>query len=176
MPPLWNTWTIPKRTNDDMNLTVYTVGAISGLGYEECVNQFNVRADRLRKMGYDVLHPLLGKSILRNETKLRAQGYNCPISCNHAITMTDFWRVDKADILFVDLTNAQVNVSIGSVAEMSRGFAKGKMIVTVMQEENIHRHAFVIEMSSVVFTTLDEAYEYFEYYADALDRNRKEKK
>ena len=155
-----------------MNLTVYTVGAISGLGYDECVRQFDVRIARLKEMGYDVLYPMLGKCYLRNETSMRAEGYpDEPLSCNHAIVKADFWRVDKADVLFVDLTNATDRVSIGSVAEMSRGYALGKLVVTVMQKENVHRHAFVIEMSSIIFETLDEAYAYFENYREAL-RNK----
>ena len=156
-----------------MNLTVYTVGAISGLGYDECVKEFNVRIDKLNAMGYDVLYPMLGKQYLRNETNLRAEGYeNIPISTNHAITRVDFWRVDKADILFVDFTNAKDKVSIGSVAEMSRGYYLGKLIVTVMQKENVHRHAFVTEMSSIVFETLDEAYAYFENYKELLKKDK----
>jgi hypothetical protein len=152
-----------------MNLKVYTVGAISGLSYEECVKQFDVRIARLKEMGYDVFYPMLGKSFLRNETSLRAEGYpDCPLSCNHAIVRVDFWRVDMADILFVDFTNATDRVSIGSVAEMSRGYDRGKLIVTVMQKENVHRHAFVMEMSSVVFETLEEAYEYFGTYMEMM--------
>lgn len=154
-----------------MNLKVYTVGAISGLSYEECVKQFDVRIAKLREMGYDVFYPMLGKSYLRNETNLRAEGYpNCPLSCNHAIVRVDFWRVDMADILFVDFTNAQERVSIGSVAEMSRGYMQNKLIVTVMQKENVHRHAFVVEMSSVVFETLEEAYDYLATYRELMSQ------
>lgn len=152
-----------------MKLTVYTVGAISGLGYDECVKQFDVRIDKLREIGYDVLYPMLGKGYLRNETCLRAEGYpEMPCSGNHAIVQVDFWRVDKADILFVDFTNAVDRVSIGSVAEMSRGFVKGKLIITVMQKENIHRHAFVLEMSSIIFETIEEAFAYLSEYKDTL--------
>jgi hypothetical protein len=79
--------------------------------------------------------------------------------------------VDKADILYVDFTNAVDRVSIGSVAEMSRGYAQNKLIVTVMQKQNIHRHAFVLEMSSVVFETTDEAEAYLEKYKELMEIN-----
>jgi hypothetical protein len=155
-----------------MDLVVYTVGAISGLPYEECAQQFNKRIEKLKNFGYSVLYPLLGKGYLRNELKLRAEGYeNQPLSTNHSITRTDFWRVDKADILYVDFTNAVDRVSIGSVAEMSRGYAQNKLIVTVMQKQNIHRHAFVLEMSSVVFETTDEAEAYLEKYKELMEIN-----
>jgi hypothetical protein len=142
------------------------------LPYEECAQQFNKRIEKLKNFGYSVLYPLLGKGYLRNELKLRAEGYeNQPLSTNHSITRTDFWRVDKADILYVDFTNAVDRVSIGSVAEMSRGYAQNKLIVTVMQKQNIHRHAFVLEMSSVVFETTDEAEAYLEKYKELMEIN-----
>ena len=154
-----------------MDLTVYTVGPISGLSYDECVEHFNVRKDKLKAWGYDVLHPMLGKEFLRNELSVKSVGYdNQPICTNHAIVQVDFWRVDQADILFVDFTKAADRVSIGSVAEMSRGFQQGKLIITVMPKENIHQHAFVIEMSSIIFETLDEAFIYFERYKDTLGK------
>ena len=154
-----------------MNLCIYTVGAISGLSYDNCVKEFNIRVKKLEDMGYDVLYPMLAKDYLRNELNLRAEGYpDNPISTNHAIVRTDFWRVDKADILFVDFTNAVDRVSIGSVAEMSRGYAQNKLIVTVMQKDNIHRHAFVTEMSSIIFETLDEAFKYFVFYKTLIQK------
>ena len=151
-----------------MQLKVYTVGAISGLSYDECVKQFKERVKKLDEMGYAVFYPMLAKNYLRNEKSLRAEGYDNPLSTNHAIVRADFWRVDQSDILLVDFTNAKERVSIGSVAEMSRGYAGGKLVITVMQKENVHRHAFVLEMSSIVFETNDEAFEYLKYYKELM--------
>jgi nucleoside 2-deoxyribosyltransferase len=156
-----------------MNLTVYTIGAISGLSYEECIKQFNKRIEKLKEIGFSVLYPMLGKEHLRNELKLKAEGYeNKPISTNHAIVKADFWRVDKADILYVDFSNAVERVSIGSISEISRGYAKDKLIITVMQKENIHRHAFILEMSSIVFETTDEAENYLGQYKELLNKEK----
>jgi len=42
------------------------------------------------------------------------------------------------------------------------------MIVTVMQDDNIHQHAFIIEMSSIIFKTVEDALIYFENYKEIL--------
>ena len=149
-------------------LTVYTVGAIAGLTYDECFAAFNERVEKLRLMGYTVLHPIYDIEILKGEAILKSEGMSSPELCNHAITMTDFWYVDNADILFVDFTNATERPSIGSVAEISRAYAKGKLIVTVMQKQNIHRHAFILEMSSVVYESMEDAYAYFERKIESI--------
>jgi hypothetical protein len=114
-------------------------------------------------MGYNVFHPWIGKDNLRNELSVRSVGYDDnPITTNKAIRSVDFWRVDQSDILFPDFTRCKDVASIGTVAEMSRAYDRGKLIVTVLPEDNIHRHAFVLEMSSVVFETIEEAYTYFQ--------------
>jgi len=137
--------------------TIYLAGPISGLSYDDAVNVFVDRSIELRGMGYNVIHPMLGKEYLRNELKLKEHGYKNPQSTNHAIVQTDFWRVDRADILYVDLTLGKERTSIGTVAEMSRAFAKNKLVVTVLPKENIHRHAFILEMSSLIFETTEDA-------------------
>lgn len=142
-----------------MERTIYLIGPITGLSYDDATSHFTDRAKLLP--GYDILQPMLGKEYLRNETELKAVGYeDFPISTNHAITLSDFWRVDQADILFADFTKAKDKVSIGTVAEISRGFAKGKLIITVLPDNNIHNHAFILEMSTVVFKTVEEGIDY----------------
>jgi nucleoside 2-deoxyribosyltransferase len=148
-------------------LTVYTVGAITGLSYNECVSQFNKRVERLEEMNFKVFTPMLGKAHLRNEKELKPMGYEGePISTNHAIVQTDFWRVDNSDIILVDFTNARDRVSIGSVSEISRAFAKDKLVITVMGDKNIHQHCFILEMSSIIFKTNEDAYKYLKHYKE----------
>lgn len=139
--------------------TIYLAGPISGLSYDDAITHFIERANKLSN--YDILHPMLGKEHLRSELELKAQGYGNPISTNHAILFADFWRVDQCDILFIDLTKGKDRVSIGTVAEMSRAFAKNKLIITVLPDDNIHNHAFILEMSTIIFKTTDEAINYF---------------
>lgn len=144
-----------------MKLTVYTIGAITGLSYDECFNQFDTRVKKLKSMGFDVIYPILGEGKSRNVVELEWDKQPTDsIDSNHTIVKSDFWRVDNADILFADFTNSPNRISIGSVAEISRGYAKDKLIITVMQKNNIHRHAFIQEMSTIIFETTDEAYDY----------------
>lgn len=140
--------------------TIYTVGPITGLSYDECVEHFQNRVKIFTDMGYNVLCLMTGKGFLRNELKFKSHGYkNNPVTTNHAIVQIDFWRVDNADIIHVDFTKAKTP-SIGSIAEMSRAFYQGKLIITVLPEGNVHEHCFILEMSSLIFKTLDESYNY----------------
>lgn len=138
---------------------IYLAGPISGLSYDEVTDFFTSKYEKLKDF-YDITHPMLGKDYLRNELEFKAHGYGNPISTNHSITLTDFWRVDQSDILFIDFSSGVDRVSIGGVAEMSRAFAKNKLIITVLPDNNIHNHAFILEMSTTIFKTNEEAIDY----------------
>lgn len=143
-------------------LTVYCVGGVSGHSYDAIKECFGKRSERLTQMGYNVLHPWIAQEHLRNELSLRSVGYDHnPVTTNKAIRATDFWRVDQCDILFPDFTRCKDRVSVGTVSEMSRAYAKDKLIITVLPKENIHNHAFILEMSGVIFEDIESAYDYF---------------
>ena len=151
------------------DLTIYTVGPITGLTYDECVEHFQRRVKAFRSIGYRVFHPILGKGFLRNDARLKAHGYkDNPVTTNHAIVQADFWRVDNADILHVDFTKADKKASIGSISEMSRAFFQNKLIITVLPDDNVHLHAFVLEMSSIIFKTYQESLDYLKLYYDEI--------
>lgn len=141
-------------------MTIYLAGPISGKGYEEVVENYKDMTRRLRHMGYETLCPMAGKSYLRNETDFQAHGFKYPVSTNHAIFERDKWMIEQCDILFCDLNTAWEKVSIGSVMELAWASMLGKHTLVVMQEENIHRHAFVLEAADIVFTTVVDALKY----------------
>jgi len=141
--------------------SIYCAGPISGQGYDEVVGYYKKIVGKLSKMGFDVLYPMCGKSYLRNEIEFKAEGYEHPLSTNHAILRRDRWMIEKADVIYVNLVRGAERVSIGTVAEMGMAHALGgKHVVTVLPDDNIHNHSFVLEMSDVVFKTEDEAEEY----------------
>lgn len=147
-------------------LTIYCIGGVSGHSYDAIKECFEKRSERLTKMGYNVLHPWIAQEHLRNELSLRSVGYDDnPVTTNKAICATDFWRVDQCDILFPDFTRCKERVSIGSVSEMSRAYAKEKLIISVLPKDNIHNHAFILEMSGVIFEEIEDAYNYFSMLA-----------
>lgn len=142
-------------------MKVYIAGKISGYSYDEVVNYFKQTADRLEKIGYETMHPMLGKSALRTEIAMKSEGYGNPESTNHAIIERDRWMVENSDIILCDLTMAN-RVSIGSVMELAWAEYLHKLVIVVMENSNIHRHAFVLEAADVIFETIEEAFVYLE--------------
>ena len=141
-------------------LNIYLAGSISGLSYDAVVAYFLQAKEELEVDGYFVLHPMTGKAYLRNELEFKAEGYKNPISTNRAIRGRDHWMVKTCDVIYVNLLQSGERVSIGSVCEISWACEMGKHIIIVMQKDNIHRHAFLLDMADVVFETHEEAVQY----------------
>jgi nucleoside 2-deoxyribosyltransferase len=142
-------------------MKIYLAGPISGLSYNEVVSRYTAAKITLEAAGYTVYHPMTGKTHLRNELEFKAKNYNnSPISTNHAIIERDHWMVDQVDMVLADLTNGVSRVSIGTCFELAWAAAQGKHTIVVMQENNIHQHAFVIEAADIIFETLEEATSY----------------
>lgn len=141
-------------------MTIYLAGPISGKGYDEVVDKYKEVSPILIHMGYKVLCPMVGKKHLRNETDFQAHGFKYPVSSNHAIFERDKWMVDQCDIVLCDLSPSGDRVSIGSIMELAWASMLGKHTLVVMQEGNIHRHAFVIEAADIVFEVRDDALKY----------------
>lgn len=105
---------------------------------------------------------MTGKSYLRNEIEFKAHGYaDNPPSTNHAIFERDKWMVSTCDIVFVDLIGTK-SISIGCIMELAMGALLGKHTVVAMEEDNPHRHAFVLEAADIVYPNLVEALYYME--------------
>lgn len=141
-------------------MTIYLAGPITGLSYEEVVSRIERLQKELKKAGYDVIHPMIGKKCLQNETKFKPSGYTHPITSDHSIVRRDHWMVINSDILFLDFTQGKSNVSIGSICELAWAYHNNVYTVVVLPKDNVHNHAFVKEMSDVIFTNIDEAIEY----------------
>jgi nucleoside 2-deoxyribosyltransferase len=145
---------------------IYLAGPISGNAYENVMRYFTGMTDYLQELGFDVIHPMLGKDALRTEIKLKAHGYGNPESTNHAIVERDQWMVSQADIILCNLLEATI-VSIGSVMELAWAHHLGKHTIVMMGKDNIHRHAFILEAADIVFENQSDALKYLERIADA---------
>jgi nucleoside 2-deoxyribosyltransferase len=143
-------------------MKIYLVGPLTGLSYTEAFENIEKRKSRLEKAGYTVIHPLLGKEYLKDEKLLKAGGYSQPLSTNHAIFSRDKWMVQSADIVLADLTPGRSKVSVGSMFELAWASYLHKHVIVVMDEANIHNHAFVKESASSIFDNLNVALEYLE--------------
>ena len=150
-------------------MKIYLAGPISGKSYDEVVNLYNEKIDIFTKMGYSVLCPMRGKSYLRNELEFKDHGYsNFPVSTNHAIFERDKWMVQTSDIVFADLLNSGERVSIGTVMELAWASYLGKHTIILLPENNIHRHAFVLESADIIFENISDALKYFK---DLINNN-----
>jgi len=140
-------------------LKIYVAHPINGLSYNEVVSYYKDIGKKLRQMGYEVYHPMVGKSFLRTEKKFRSD-YSHPIATNHAVKERDKWMVKHVDVLLVDFTNAR-GVSIGCVSELAWADDTPTIhTVVVLPKGNIHDHAFVKEMADVLFESREEALDY----------------
>ena len=142
-------------------MRIYIARPISGCSYEEVVQYYQTTADRLRAIGYEVFHAMCAKTYLQSEKDFKAEGYEFPLSTDHAIVERDRWMTEMADIIFVNLSDCK-RVSIGTMFEMAWAHQLGKHSVVVMEKDNIHRHSFVLEASDVLYETYSEALDYLE--------------
>lgn len=144
-------------------MKIYTAGPISGQSYDQVMKRYQEQVQTLSVMGYEVLCPMTGKTYLRNELKFRASGYEQhPVSTNHAIKERDKWMVKSVDIVLVDFTQCNGFVSIGSCMELAWADDYDKHTLVIMEKENIHQHAFVLECADIVFPTISDAYKYLD--------------
>lgn len=140
-------------------MKIYIAGAISGQSGEDVISYFGNTKSLLTGMGYQVFSPMTGRDHFRNEIRLKSHGHDNPISTNHAIIERDCWMVSQCDILYCNLTMAEI-VSIGSTMELAWGHILRKHTVLAMQKDNIHQHAFILEAADIIFEEHDDAISY----------------
>jgi len=140
-------------------MKIYCAHPICGLQAEEIIKYYDEVVERLSDFGYEVFHPIVEKGYMRNEVKFKAEGFGDPVSTNHAISERDKWMVMNCDILFLNLLGTKT-ISIGCVMELAWAQILNKHTIVVMEKDNIHRHAFVLEAADVVFEDYDDAIEY----------------
>jgi len=143
-------------------IKIYCGHAISGRPKAEIVEYYKRAVHDLKCMGYDVYHPVIEVELVRNEMEDRAnkRAYN-PMASNHSIKERDKWMVKTSDVVFMDFTGATM-ASIGCTSETAWGDAWDKHVVVVMEKDNIHQHAFILEMADVVLETYEDAMKYLE--------------
>jgi nucleoside 2-deoxyribosyltransferase len=144
------------------NFTIYLAGPITGKGYEEVVSSYAEKTTYFEAIGYNVLCPMTGKSYLRNEIEFKSENYKFPVSTNHAIFERDMWMVSNCDIILADLSNSGERVSIGTMMELAWASLLHKHSVIILPENNVHRHAFVLESGDIIFEAYEEAKKYLE--------------
>lgn len=145
---------------------IYCVHPISGSTPEEVFNYYDTTLKRLTEMGFDVLTPMFGKGEIRTAEKyvFQAKNHEGPVTNKHAIFGRDRWMVKQADIIYANFLGAK-KASIGGCFELCWANDEHKQIVLVMDRDNIHQHAFVLEAATIIFETEEEAFAYLEKIA-----------
>jgi len=144
-------------------MKIYISRPISGCSYDDVVSWYEDTAKELRASGYDILMPMTGKKSLRTEIKFKSHGYGNPTSTNHAIFERDKWMTENCDIFITYLTSADI-VSIGSMMELAWASLLGKHTIVIIGEENIHKHAFVLEAADIVLPDYESAMDYLKTF------------
>ena len=140
-------------------LKIYLARPITGCSFDEVSSYYEETRDILREMGYDPIIAMCGKSYFKDEQNFKAEGYKQPLSTDHAIFQRDKWMTHQCDVLLANLIGA-TKVSIGTCFEISWANYLGKHIVLVMEENNIHQHAFVKEAATVIYNNFQDALDY----------------
>jgi len=140
-------------------MKIYVAGSITGKTPDEVFAFFCNTKETLEQMGYEVVSPMAGKGHLRTEKYFSSSGYKFPVSTDHAIARRDRWMVKQSDIIYVNLLSAKT-ASIGCVSELAWAYDNNKHTILVMQDDNIHKHAFILEMADIIFDNTEAALEY----------------
>ena len=152
-------------------MKIYIAGSISGKSADEVFKYFNRNKQVLESWGYTVLNPLTAKGHLRTERTFKAKDYRHPISTNRAIIGRDRWMVGQADIVYMNLSEAEF-ASIGCMFELAWAYELKKHIIAVVPEGNIHQHAFVLQAADIIFQEVNEALEYLQVLArDTINKS-----
>ena len=139
---------------------IYAAHSMTGLTGEEVCEYYGKITRTLRHIGLEVLHPLIAKGGLKDRGTIESHGYkDISLARDHAIKERDQWMVSQSDIVLVDLSGT-TEVSIGCVSELAWADLLGKHSILVLEEGNIHTHAFPLQEADVIFRTLDDALDY----------------
>lgn len=136
---------------------VYLSGPITGLTYGEARHGWREEFANMLSSGIVSLSPMRHEGHLAELKGPIEHAYPENLfSHPKMIVAKDFLDIDESTIMIVNLLGAQ-KVSQGTVAEMGYAYAKGKTIITVREEGNVHNSPFVSEMSDAVVPTLELA-------------------
>lgn len=146
-----------------MDYKIYLGGPITGLSWAEAT-QWRINLTEKFKdasfgsgRNYVCLSPLRGKEYLSEEQNIKHSYEEHQLSTAKMINSRDMFDVRRSDLLIVNLKNAK-KVSIGTVLEIGAAYILNKPIITVMEEDNIHRHSMLNEQSTVIVSDIDTAF------------------
>lgn len=142
-------------------MKVYLAGPITGCTYDGCTDWRDTIKKTLENIGVAAYSPMRHKEHLLGSTSIEdayGEGAAALMSSQRAIFVRDKWDVMNCDILLVNLLGAE-RVSIGTMFEMAWANNEEKLIITVIDNKNMHDHSFVREASGWIVPSLGQACE-----------------
>jgi len=141
--------------------TVYLAGPIGGLTYGGATDWREELTRRFAEVGIEALSPMRGKEHLSKLDVIPSSSsptHKTPLSTPRGINTRDRWDATRCDVLLANFLGAD-KPSFGMVLEI--GYAVGadplKPIILVMEPDNVHRHAMVLDNAGYIVETLAEA-------------------
>jgi hypothetical protein len=134
---------------------LFLAGPLTGISYGDALEW---RTYVERRLPPDVIaySALRGKEYVANEAVLRDAYPGHLLSTPQGTITRDRFDVSRCDALFVNFLRAD-RVSIGTIMEMAWADAWRIPIILVMEDGNIHDHAFVRQVAAFITDDLDEA-------------------
>lgn len=157
-------------------MKIYLAGPITGLSWKEATEWRNWVTRELQPLGIQVYSPLRFKNYLshldkssvdpsdsavelsgKDDKPVLADHYDeFVLSTQKGIMTRDRWDATRCDVLLVNFLNAK-KVSIGTIMEIAWADSKRIPTIVVMEPDNIHKHAMLLEAAGYVVKSLDEA-------------------
>ena len=137
--------------------TVYLVGPIRGLSYEEATGWRNQAKKELEDCGFTVLNPMSGKENLKGTEDIGVNLKTGDEAKNQYIYFSDIHRVNESNIILANMLPKSYRPPIGSMFEIGYAVAKDKTVILVTDDLYLQKHPF-IEYTCIVVPTLEDAY------------------
>jgi len=133
---------------------LFLAGPLTGISYKQALAW---RTEVARKLPSDIVafSALRKKDYLSDETVLNDSYAAWPLSTPRGTITRDRNDVLRCDALFVNLLGAK-QVSLGTMFELAWADLKRIPIIIVMEQGNVHDHAFVREVAGYVAQSVDE--------------------
>lgn len=142
-------------------MQIYVAGSISHLKMKDAKNTFdNIKYEIEQHTEHKAYCSLRHIHNIDNDTIIRPHSHNEDyLSTDVSIFNRCRNDIRRADIVLFYLRDVK-KVSIGSIYEMSLAYTLSKDIIVVMEDGNIHDHAFVKQSASYITDNILDVIEY----------------
>lgn len=140
--------------------SIYLAGPITGLSYEDARNGWRRRfKELLGNTHIKCFSPMRGKDFLAGEKSIKGNPLmyaDKAMATSKGILGRDHFDVQNCDVVVANFLGAE-RVSIGTCVEFGWASAYRKPVVMIVDDNNLHNHAFLHEIATYVVKTPEEA-------------------